>query len=219
MLALQELEHDAKDFLFKEYAEPYLKQTAIKSLAICKKEARLQIEDSLEQFKKDLAKGTELLLRSALPNERNELEKIFEKIHTQFEDKSNTPVEFHAKDAVFLETIANRELQHGDIQVANHLFRFIIALMPYYNRAWVGYMISLLKSGDAPNAEAVLSMAMKLFPNDPFTHIYAAQFYIINHDKTKAKKILKAISDHLAILPEKDPEDLLKIQELLKLVS
>jgi tetratricopeptide (TPR) repeat protein len=211
-----------KEYLFNEYAKPFLKPSKMKSLEACTTEAKQQIDEHVNMLKKDLQKGVELFLAKVTPKDADALNKILKKT-TPITASEHTKKEIEAhlitpEDVLLLEKIASEVLAHGNPQDAGCMFRTIIACVPFYSPAWVGSALSELRDKNKENAEMILRVAMELFPEDAYIQLYAGRVYLADNRKKEAREVLKKASENLVNQHQEASEDYKEVKKLLSVV-
>lgn len=214
-------EASIKQFLFDKLFAPDIKPTDLKPYEVSVAEAKLKIDQYLDNFKKDINKGLILFIQNALKTEQPRLREIWQKIATSLHatNEVNKQKSIVSTDCEFLETIAKRLIISNQTENASCMFRFILQINPSFSSAWVGWAISESAQNNLEIADWIYEMGMAWLPQDHFLSFFAAKYFSATDRKEKALEIIQGSLNRLNEAGEQNSQAYQEMSKLLETLN
>lgn len=209
-----EVEKDFKEYIFETSFAPNIKISPLKSYEVASAEARQQINDYVEVYKKSLDTAMQLFITMAeTPEEKkavalfiNEGKTILDIKAGVQEDETVIPIKTTgemSENFDCLENLAKKQLIEKKYENSSCMFNLLAQVFPFFSSAWVGWAISEQELGKIDVAAAIYDSALLLLPNNSYLILFVANFYLQNNQSEKAKSLVHSALQHLELEGQK----------------
>lgn len=161
----------------------------------------------ISAYQTDIERGVQCFLEYTHTDEHKRLGEIFGKLQATILHQAGIGPEnpITDDDYAFLDQIAMRTLREKHWKEASCLFRLIIQLNVFYSRAWVGCACAEQEMHHNEIADQIYTLATLMLPFDPYIAAFAADFYVSQNQRTKAREVLTHCIEQLQKTPDFEP--------------
>lgn len=177
-----------------------------------------QSDDLTKLYKLDLTRGIECYLQEGSSEEKKRFQDILDRLKLlansgPLKKKKDYPLT--DGDISFLDSLAARVLGEKKFKEASCMWRFIIQLIPFYDRAWVGWAISETELGHREIVAQIYQAGLEFLPNSVFLAKYASNFFCIEGKKDQARTLVQNTLKALHQGQERDVESIKVLEDQL----